>query len=102
MPKRSFSRKFKEEAAKLVLDDGLTLSEAEKRVGVRSHVIGRWVRAYRQEREITMKETSYEEALAECQRQIEELAERCDQLEEDKATLIRTIQIISQDKEDEA
>jgi transposase len=44
MGRRVFSREFKLEAVKLVVDRGVSISQAAKDLGIGANVIGRWVR----------------------------------------------------------
>ena len=43
MSRRRYSRKFKEEAVKLVLEQGLTRAQAARDLGISESVLGRWV-----------------------------------------------------------
>ncbi len=42
--RRKFSREFKEEAVKLVTDQGYGVSEAARNLGIHANVLGRWKR----------------------------------------------------------
>ena len=44
--RRKFSKEFKEEAVKLILDQGYSISEAARNLGVHANVLGRWKREY--------------------------------------------------------
>lgn len=46
-PRKSFSLEYKQEAAKLVLEQGYTQEKAAESLGVSLSAIGRWVRAER-------------------------------------------------------
>ncbi len=47
MARRSFSREFKLEAARLVSDRGMTVAEAARDLDLHDNVLRRWVRHYR-------------------------------------------------------
>lgn len=42
--RRKFSREFKEEAVKLVTEQGYKVSEAARNLGIHANVLGRWKR----------------------------------------------------------
>jgi len=42
--RRKFSREFKEEAVKLVTEQGYRVSEAARNLGIHANVLGRWKR----------------------------------------------------------
>lgn len=42
--RKVYSSEFKEEAIKLVLEDGLPCSEVEKRLGIGSSLVSSWIR----------------------------------------------------------
>jgi transposase len=42
--RRKFTREFKEEAVKLITEQGYKISEAARNLGVDSNVLGRWKR----------------------------------------------------------
>ena len=44
MEKRTFSKEFKEEAVKLVLEQGLKVKQAAEELGVSCSAMGKWVR----------------------------------------------------------
>lgn len=47
--RRTFSQEFKTEAALLVINSGRTIADVAREIDVREQVLGRWVRAYKQE-----------------------------------------------------
>ena len=82
--RRTFSAEFKRDAALLVLDQGYTLVEAGRSVGVGDSVLRRWVRQLQQERHgLTPKS----HALTPEQQKIQELEARIHRLEREKAIL---------------
>lgn len=46
--KRHFTQEFKTESAKLVTEQGYTLTAAAEAVGVTTSLMGKWVRTYRE------------------------------------------------------
>ena len=44
--RRKFTKEFKEEAIKLVLDEGYQISEASRNLGVHANLLWRWKREY--------------------------------------------------------
>ena len=82
--RRSFSTEFKREAALLVLDQGYTLMEASRSVGVVDSVLRRWVQQLQQERHGMTPKTK---ALTVEQQKIQELEARIHRLEREKAIL---------------
>ena len=44
--RRKYSKEFKEEAVKLVLEQGYSVSEAARNLGVHANLLGRWKRDY--------------------------------------------------------
>jgi transposase len=47
MPRRKFSNEYKLEAVKLVLEGGLSISQAARDLGLGASTLDRWVRAHR-------------------------------------------------------
>jgi transposase len=47
LPKGKYTKEFREEAVKLVTEEGLTLPEAGRRLSLPPSTIGNWVRAYK-------------------------------------------------------
>ena len=44
--RRKFTDEFKDEAVKLVLDQGYQISEAARNLGIHANLLGRWKREY--------------------------------------------------------
>jgi transposase len=65
----NYTREFKRDAVKLVIEQGYNSSEAGRRIGVSGNNIARWVREYRREKEdVAAGGTSYLELEAENRR----------------------------------
>jgi transposase len=47
LPKGKYTKEFREEAVKLVTEEGLTLPEAGRRLSLPPSTIGNWVKAYK-------------------------------------------------------
>ncbi len=43
-PRKRYTKEFKLDAVSLVLDQGLTIAEAARSMGIRANMLGRWVR----------------------------------------------------------
>jgi transposase len=43
--RRSYDKEFKEEAVRLVLQEGLSAAEVERNLGIGHNIVARWVRA---------------------------------------------------------
>ena len=46
-PRKHYTKEFKLDAVSLVLDQGLTIAEAARSLGIRANMLGRWVRESR-------------------------------------------------------
>ena len=44
--RRKFTKEFKEEAVKLVVEEGYQISEASRNLGIHANLLGRWKREY--------------------------------------------------------
>ena len=44
--RRKFTKEFKEEAVKLVIEEGYQISEASRNLGIHANLLGRWKREY--------------------------------------------------------
>ena len=44
--RRRFSKEFKEESVKLILEEGYTISETARNLGVHANLLSRWKREY--------------------------------------------------------
>ena len=93
--RRTFSTEFKNEAAELVLDQGYSVPEACKSLGVGETALRRWVDQLKDERGgITPKA----KALTPEQQRIQELEARINRLEREKAILKKaTALLMSED-----
>ena len=49
--RRTYDKTFKEEAVKLVVEDGLKAAEVERNLGIGSNIVSRWVREMSQDPE---------------------------------------------------
>ncbi len=47
IPKGTYTKEFREEAVKLVIEGGLSWPEAERRLSLPPSTIGNWVKAYK-------------------------------------------------------
>jgi len=47
--RRKFSQEFKEEAVRLITEQGYKVSEAARSLGIRSNMLGRWKREFEDE-----------------------------------------------------
>jgi len=93
--RRTFSAEFKREAAILVLDQGYSILEASRSVGVVETVLRRWVEQLQQERNGV---TPSSKALTPEQQKIQELEARINRLEREKAILKKaTALLMSED-----
>jgi transposase len=82
--RRSFTTEFKLEAAQLVTNQGYSIVEASRSLGVGESAVRRWVKQLEQEsRGITPKS----KALTPEQQRIKELEARIDRLEREKSIL---------------
>ena len=82
--RRTFSTEFKREAALLVLDQGYTLLEASRSVGVVDSVLRRWVQQLQQEHHGM---TPKGQALTPEQQMIQELEAKIQRREREKVIL---------------
>lgn len=82
--RRTFSTEFKHDAASLVLDQGYSVPEASKSLGIGETALRRWVDQLRIERD---GGTPKGKALTPEQQKIQELEARVNRLEREKAIL---------------
>ncbi len=82
--RRSFTTEFKREAAELVMQQGYTIIEASRSLGIGESILRRWVKQLRQER---VGITPQSKALTPEQQKIKELEAKVDRLEREKAIL---------------
>jgi transposase len=95
--RRSFSTEFKHEAASLVVNQGYSVSEASRSLGVGANDVRRWVRQLEGERSgITPKS----KALTPEQQKIQELEARINRLEREKAILKKATALLMSDELD--
>ncbi|MGS0896643.1 IS3 family transposase [Burkholderia stagnalis] len=80
--RRTFSPEFKQQAARLVLDQGYSHMEASRSVGVGETVLRRWVQQLQMERQGV---TPQGKAITPDQQRIQELEARIERLEREKA-----------------
>lgn len=95
--RRSFSTEFKHEAACLVLDQGYSITEACRSLGVGSTALRRWVQQLQDERGGT---TPKAKALTPEQQRIQELEARINRLEREKAILKKATALLMSDELD--
>ena len=93
--RRTFSAEFKLEAASLVLDQGYSMLEASRSLGVGETAIRRWVDQLRFERE---GKTPSSKALTPEQQQIQELKARIYRLEQEKDILKKATALLMSDE----
>lgn len=82
--RRSYTTEFKGEAAELVTQQGYTIIEGSRSLGIGESVLRRWVKQLRQER---VGITPQSKALTLKQQKIKELEAKIDRLEREKVIL---------------
>ena len=93
--RRSFTTEFKQEAACLVLDQGYSVPEASRSLGVGETALRRWVKQLEAERGgVTPKN----KALTAEQQKIQELEARVNRLEREKAILKKATALLMSDE----
>ena len=93
--RRSFTDEFKHEAANLVIDQGYSMSEASRAMGVGPSAMRRWVVQLEGERNgITPKA----KAMTPDQQRIQELESRIKQLEREKSILKKATALLMSDE----
>jgi len=95
--RRSFSTEFKREAATLVVNQGYSISEASRSLGVGETAIRRWVTQLGHERKGI---TPTLKALTPEQQKIQELEARINRLEREKAILKKATALLMADELD--
>lgn len=93
--RRTFSTEFKHEAACLVLDQGYSVLEACRSLGVGETALRRWVDQLKLERG---GETPRSKALTSDQRRIQELEARVNRLEREKSILKKATALLMSDE----
>lgn len=93
--RRSFTDEFKHEAANLVIDQGYSMSEASRAMGVGPSVMRRWVVQLEGEQKgVTPKA----KAMTPDQQRIQELESRVKQLEREKSILKKATALLMSDE----
>lgn len=92
--RRAFSADFKREAARLVLDQGYSVSEACQSLGVGATALRRWIGQLQSERG---GHTPSSPALTPEQQRIQELEAKIKSLEQDKAILKKATALLVSD-----
>ena len=92
--RRTFTPEFKQEAASLVLDQGYSIAQASTSLGVIDSVLRRWVKQLSEERQGI---TPTGKAMTSEQQRIQELEERCRQLEMEKSILKKATALLMSD-----
>ncbi len=95
--RRTFSTEFKHDAALLVLDQGYSVPEASKSLGIGETALRRWVDQLRVERD---GGTPKGKALTPEQQRIQELEARINRLEREKAILKKATALLMADELD--
>lgn len=93
--RRSFTAEFKLESASLVLDQGYSVPEASRSLGVGETVLRRWVQQLQSERSGARPASR---ALAPEQQKIQELEARINRLEREKAILKKATALLIADE----
>jgi len=92
--RRTFTPEFKHEAARLVLDQGYSIADARKSLGVGETALRRWVQQLSEEREGI---TPSGQAMTTEQQRIQELEVRCRRLEMEKDILKKATALLMSD-----
>lgn len=95
MSRRSFSTEFKVESASLVLDQGYTIPEACRAMGVGETAMRRWVDQLKAERHGVTPTGS--KALTPDQQKIQELEARIQRIEREKEILKKATALLMSD-----
>ena len=93
--RRSFTPEFKLEAASLVLDQGYSIAEARRSLGIGDTALRRWVDQLRAERD---GETPASKAMTPEQKRIQELEARVKRLEQEKDILKKASALLMSDE----
>ena len=93
--RRSFTPEFKLEAASLVLDQGYSIAEACRSLGIGDTALRRWVDQLRAERD---GETHASKAMTPEQKRIRELEARVKRLEQEKDILKKASALLMSDE----
>lgn len=95
MKKRTFTREFKLESASLVLDQGYSINDACKAVGVSDGAMRKWVKQLKQERQGETPVGS--KALTPEQRKIQELEAKIKRIEREKEIIKKATALLMSD-----
>ena len=93
--RRTFSTEFKQEAASLVLDQGYSVPQACKSLGIGETALRRWVQQLSDERGGI---TPLSKAMTAEQQRIQELEARCRRLEMEKDILKKASALLMSDE----
>ena len=93
--RRSFSHEFKLDSAKLILDEGYSLTEAARSLEVGETALRRWVKQLQDERGGT---TPNSKALTPEQQKIQELEAKVNRLEREKTILKKATALLMSDE----
>lgn len=93
--RRSYTAEFKLEAATLVLDQGYSVPEASRSLGLNENVLRRWIKQLELERG---GNTPGNKALTPEQQKIQELEARINRLEREKAILKKATALLMSDE----
>ena len=93
--RRSFSQEFKLDSAKLILDEGYSLTEAARSLEVGETALRRWVKQLQDERGGT---TPNSKALTPEQLKIQELEAKINRLEREKTILKKATALLMSDE----
>ena len=93
--RRSFTKEFKHEAASLVVDQGYTMAEACRAMGVGTTALRRWVQQLQGEHHGV---TPRAPALTPEQRRIQELEKQVQRLEREKSILKKATALLISDE----
>jgi len=93
--RRSFSTEYKHEAAKLVLDQGYSMTEAARSLDVGQSALRRWIKQLQQERSGT---TPASKAMTSEQKRIQELEAKVKRLEQEKTILKKATALLMSDE----
>ena len=93
--RRTFTKEFKLEAAILVLDQGYSVTDAARSLGVGETALRRWLQQLSDERGVT---TPKSKALTPEQQKIQELEARINRLEREKSILKKATALLMSDE----
>lgn len=94
--RKNYSSEFKQEAARLILDQNYTYKEAGESMGVGQSALRRWVNQLKSERQGTTPEIG--QALTVEKKEIQQLKTRIRQLEREKEILKKASALLMSDQ----